>query len=119
MGTWVTREVKIQEYGWIVKMRDASRKELMILNESDASKDIMPILRVLEGLIVEWDVTTRDGEQMAIYAESMLDLPNQVIAELLKPVFDHASGISNPKAGSASTPIMPPKLEELSPEQRQ
>jgi len=115
--SWVTREVKIQEYGWVVKMRDVSRRELMILNESDASKDMIPILRVLEGLIVEWDVTTRDGQKMPINAERMMDLPNQVIAELLGPIFDRASGTSNPKAGSASTPTTAPKPEEIPPEQ--
>ena len=105
--SWVTREVKIQEYGWVVNMRDATLRELTALRE--AGSDMDKVLEVVARLITGWNITTPNGQPIDVTASSLKDIPNQAIAELLNPVFKRAAGISDPKGGSESMPTMPPE----------
>lgn len=120
-GNWVTRSVKVKDYGWSVDMRDATLRELTELRE--AKSDMNKVLAVLANLITGWDVTTPNGQQMTVSDGALMDVPNQMIVELLGTVFERVagggSGAGNPKGGSDSTPTTPVRPEEATPAERQ
>lgn len=66
-------------------------EEMLTQAQQDTSR-IAVLLRVLEDLIVEWDLT-RNGKPVPVKAETLRQLPNRLLARIFRAIVeDHAAG---------------------------
>ena len=96
-----TINIEIKGYDWHIKCYEINEREGEEFGEATRAQDNERLLRVLAGLIVEWDCTDRDGSPLPKTAEGLKRVPKSVLEAIIKGIGSGQVGL-DPKAETSS-----------------
>lgn len=96
-----TIDIEVKGYDWHIKCYEINEREGEEFGEATKAQDNERLLRVLAGLIVEWDCTDRDGSPLPRTVEGVRKLPKSVLEAIIKGVGNGEVGL-DPKAETSS-----------------
>lgn len=96
-----TINIEVKGYDWHIKCYEINEREGEEFGEATKAQDNERLLKVLAGLIVEWDCTDRDGNPLPKTVEGLKHLPQSAMSALITGVAGGEVGL-DPKAETSS-----------------
>ena len=85
---YLTREIKIPDYNWTVKVYDPSLGELDTLEKAYKSGDVQKVGEAWVPLLAGWDCTDRSESKLLVSPTTVASLPAIVLRQMMKSLQD-------------------------------
>lgn len=83
MNNYPTIDITVENYGWNIKCYEISERESEEIAKASENNDNDGILKVLAGLIIEWNATDRNGNVLPKTADGLKNIPQSVLSAII------------------------------------
>ena len=92
MAEYPTINIEVPAYGWKIKCWEINERESEEIARASEANDNDSVLKVIAGLIVEWNCTDRNGKELDKTVEGLKYIPKSVLEAII-------GGLGSGKAG--------------------
>ena len=83
MKNYPTITIEAQDYGWRIKCWEITEGESEELGAASEANDHDKVLGIIAGLIIEWNCTDREGNELPTTVEGLKRIPRSVLTEII------------------------------------
>ena len=83
MANYPTINIEVPAYGWKIKCWEITERESEELVKASEANDNDRTLEVIAGLIIEWNCTDRNGNQLERSAAGLKEVPKSVLEAII------------------------------------